>query len=190
MLQRIRQEHDSGCFIAAVATLLQVPYVEAFSRLYPGTIMPPVTDYSARVGRLIEESLALLPRVGIQLHQSKLRSVRSLKKRTALIILRWKYEPHLSHAVVFDGEQGKILDPCYESPLSHSIYNRNLEAIYYVKRTQPYAQQQLPVRSPDPIRTQDSGGLSLRSGLPSSQAPNGNAHWGCPGCAWESYGDW
>jgi hypothetical protein len=172
MLQRVPQLHSSGCFIACVAMLLEISYQEAFSRLFPNTPMPcPEQNSWASVGRLIDESLELLPRVGLEPQPAKIRSVKSLRKRTSLIILRWKNEPTLSHGIVFDGETGTFLDPCYQQPLSHRVYNRNLENIYYIKRTS----HGVSIRDTDNGRNQSTGGLSDGGSLPSSETLTGDA---------------
>lgn len=138
MLQRVPQLHDSGCFIACVAMLLKVSYQEAFNKLFPGTTMPcPKENPYATVGLLTEESLQLLPSVGLKFQPAKLRSIKSLRKRTSLIIIRWRDEPDVSHGIVFDGESGTFLDPCYQQPLRYQVYDRNLETIYYIKKISP-----------------------------------------------------
>jgi len=173
MLRRVSQIHDSGCFVACVAMLLEISYEEAFVRLFPGVRMPDPNDQQASgtVGKLIEESLALMPRVGLEPQKANLRNVKSLRKRTSFIVLRWKYEPQLSHGVVFDGTTGHFLDPCYEQPLNHQTYNRNLESIYYIKRIS----DELSISNPDAHGNQSAGGLPNGGSLPSSQEIAGNA---------------
>jgi hypothetical protein len=134
MLHRVKQEHDTGCFVACTAILLQVSYSEAFNRLWPNRIMPPPENPWADISLSIEAALWLLPRVGLQLQKANIKSVKSLRKRTSLIILRWKCEPERSHAVVFDGESSRFIDPSYHPHLSYRLYNRNLDSIYYVKK--------------------------------------------------------
>ena len=152
--------------------LLGVTYQEAFSKLFPGEYMPcPETFPDARVGRPIEESLEFLPTIGLKIKKANLRNIKSLRKRTSLILLRWKSEPWLSHGLVFDGEVGIILDPAYEETSSLRFYNSNLETIYYVKRVS----NELPIRNTDPGGDQGASGLPNGGGLSSSETPTGDA---------------
>lgn len=170
MLRRVQQLHDNGCFIACVATLLEISYQDAFNKLFPGKAMPDPNDYGSEVGLMVEESLKLLPQIGLQLQPAKLRNVKSLRKRTSLIVLRWKHMPDLSHATVFDGNTGNFLDPAFEKPSSR-VYNSNLHTIYYIKRTS----HGLPIQNTDIGGHQSPSGLSDGSGMSSSQTFDGDA---------------
>lgn len=143
MIQRVQQLHDSGCFVACIAMLLNTTYEEAFSRLFPYRMMPPACTTECinspivcceQVSLETNLALSIMPQFGLEIKLSNLKSVQSLKKRTSLVILRWRTCPERSHALLFDGEQGIFVDPCYKVPLNHRIMNINLEDIYYVKR--------------------------------------------------------
>lgn len=102
--------------------------------MFPHRDMPATGTLDLSISMLIDESLAMLPRLGLEAKWSGLRNVKTLRKRTSLVILRWHDYPTLSHALVFDGEKSVFVDPLYDTPLNHTTLNRNLFGIYYVKR--------------------------------------------------------
>jgi ABC-type bacteriocin/lantibiotic exporter with double-glycine peptidase domain len=133
----VHQKHDFGCFVACAAMLLDISYEDAFKKILPKHNYDS-WSYSAwqESDLSIEKGLEVLSDLGIKVKRAKLRNVKSLKKRTSLIFLRWKTDPDLMHTLVFDGKQGKILDPLpsHIKPITKGECNRNLEAIYYVSR--------------------------------------------------------
>jgi hypothetical protein len=138
MLKIIKQIHDNGCFLACLAILKGITYEQAFQLVYPGRTMPPKDAIYREhdVALPTEQALKLMPRFGLHLQKSNLRSVHSLRRRTSLILLRWQVEPTQMHALVYDGEAGKILDPCYDFfPVTLGDINNNLDSIYYVKKS-------------------------------------------------------
>jgi len=133
-MQRVKQLHDTGCFIACIATLLDITYAQAFERVHPGQPMPPPDDYwqQHKIWLPVEKALELMPSLGLEPIPARARNVSSLRHRTALILLRWRIRPARLHAVVFDGERKKFLDPIDYNSIRD--YQNNLEAIFYVKR--------------------------------------------------------
>lgn len=170
MLQRIHQMHGDGCFIACVAILLGISYEDSFRRLFPNKIMRTDSYWESNIALTVEQSLDMLPHIGIQLQKTNLRNVKLLKGRTSFIILRWKNEPNLSHGLIFDGSSGKFLDPVFYPPLNHSTYNRNLENIYYVKRIS----HKFSISSINANRLQNCSRLSNTRSLSGSQAFDGS----------------
>jgi hypothetical protein len=170
-MRRVQQLHGSGCFIGCVAIFLEITYEEAFSRVYPNRHMPLPGEFYPEVGLDPNEALAMMPKLGLEIKQANLKSVRSLRTRTSLIILRWKDQPYLMHALVFDGERGVFIDPHYKIPLNCRAYNYNLDSIYYVRRIS----NELSIRNTISRGNQNTGRLSNRRGLQSSQASAGDA---------------
>lgn len=134
MIQHVGQHHKNGCFVASLAMLLGCSYEEAFKKVFPKSKYTynyrdwPKSGYKLTP----EKALRILDKHGIKTKKAKLKRATSLKKRTALIMLRWKIAPELMHAVVFDGETGKIYDPgSYHDP---KVYDYNMHAIYYIEK--------------------------------------------------------
>jgi len=136
MLRQVNQIHDLGCFIGCIAILLNLTYEEAFQRVHPNRPMPPKDNYlrEHQVGLEIEEALNLMPTLGLSIKKANLRQITSLRRRTSLVLLRWKEEPWQSHGVVFDGESGRFLDPG-DMNLRVKDLQENLDSIYYVKES-------------------------------------------------------
>jgi hypothetical protein len=135
MLQLVPQIHNTGCFIACIATLLEISYQEAFERIHKKPCPPPDAYFRQHlVGLTPEQSLEVMPSLGLKMEKSNLRNVRSLRRRTSLILLRWQDEPTQMHGIVFDGEARKFLDPDPMYPVSLRRMQKNLEAIYHVRR--------------------------------------------------------
>jgi hypothetical protein len=160
MLTRVEQFHQNGCFISCLAILLQVSYQEAFKLVHPKRKMP-ASDFDQmrrwKVGMDPEKSLQIMEENGLRVEQSNLRKVSSLRRRTSLILLRWRHEPAQMHAVVFDGSTGRIIDPSLW-PSSREEIQDNLESIYHVERiTQPMAR---PAKNTSALRRADCS-LSL-----------------------------
>ena len=137
MIRRVEQLHDTGCFVACLAMLLDTTYQQAFQLVYPNRPMPAPWDRLERVWLDPEQALNMMPKFGIHPIRASIRSVRSLKKRTSLVLLRWRTQPSLQHALIFDGETGNFVDPSFKTSLNHKVMNRNLEAIYYIKKKLP-----------------------------------------------------
>jgi ABC-type bacteriocin/lantibiotic exporter with double-glycine peptidase domain len=139
MLGRVEQVHQNGCFIACLAILLECSYEEAFKLLHPRRKTMPPSDlhqwHRLKVALTPEKSLQLMPKFGLRVQKANLRKVSSLRKRTSLILLRWRSDPTQMHALVFDGSTQRIIDP---SPTSWIIsmdeMQQNLDSIYHVKR--------------------------------------------------------
>jgi hypothetical protein len=136
MLRRVIQEHDTGCFIGCMAILLDVSYQEAFRRIHPGRECPPRDAYwrQHQVGIDPEKAIDLMPSLGLEVKKSNLRYVRSLRRKTSLILLRWQSEPTQLHGIVFDGESGSFIDPDFDGRITVRRMQKNLEAIYHVRR--------------------------------------------------------
>jgi hypothetical protein len=114
--------------------LLDCSYEQAFKKVFPCTKKIPSQYYDwPKSGYKLtpEKALRILNRCGVKTKKAKLKKVQSLKKRTALIMLRWREMPELMHAMVFDPDDRTLLDP--SSYTSVKLCNENLEAIYYVK---------------------------------------------------------
>jgi len=140
-----------GCFIACLAMFLGKSYVEAFKALYPGQdpngpipqvltsvdLMQAVTDTLKKLGFTVKRS-----------SYRKLQSLRKYSRKNAILIIRWQCDddsdevsysnPWLCHAVVFDAETKKFIDPSHGHATSYEMksYQRQLDSILYVEPAQ------------------------------------------------------
>ncbi len=139
-LNHVTQNHYNGCFIAAVAMILGKTYEETFTLLFPDR------DYSSGEHALRCEgsdrdvgSLAAraLEKLGYRTKKSTYKQVKSLLKyarKHTLIILRWG-GGSMCHAVIFDAETKRFLDPSGPlEPGDMRRYQRNLDSMYYVEQ--------------------------------------------------------
>lgn len=145
-IQHIRQIHSSGCFIACVAMLLGKSYEDAFALMYPGK---SIHDYDIRgltstdIGKAASE---LLEKLGCSVKKSTYKQIKSLQKysrKRALLIIRWRWgapignqasddDPWMCHAVVFDPDTKKFLDPSGSLPRDMKDYQKQLDSVFYV----------------------------------------------------------
>lgn len=128
-LRRVEQYHDSGCFIACLAILKGISYEEAFKLIHPNKDFSQMERWDT-VGLHPYESIKRLEQLGLNPVRRPLKQLRNLR-RTALLIIQWKFAPHLAHGVVFDAVSRKFLDPGYSTPLPTKDYERQLFAVLY-----------------------------------------------------------
>lgn len=146
-LQHVRQIHSNGCFIACVAMLLGKSYAEAFALMYPGK---DLNDWdiqgltSTDIGKAASE---LLEKFGCAVKKSTYKRIKSLQKfsrKSALLIIRWRWgaptsghvsedDPWMCHAVVFDADTKKFLDPSGYCPRDMKDYQKQLDSVFYVE---------------------------------------------------------
>jgi hypothetical protein len=139
-LQHVTQDHYNGCFIAALAMILGKTYEEAFKLLFPDRNYHE-GDHALRAETAGEDIGALaaraLEKLGCKVKKSTYRQVRSLiryARKDTLIILRWG-GGSMCHAVIFDAETKKFLDPSGPiEPGDLKRYQRNLDSMYYVEQ--------------------------------------------------------
>lgn len=114
-LRGVRQESGTGCFIAAIASLLGKTYNEVFSIFHPGKDQWTTYEHGFSNFSMETAALAALSRVGIKARVSKLKKFRSYAKKSkhALLIVRWTFAPDLCHTIVYDGDVHKFIDPSY-----------------------------------------------------------------------------
>lgn len=127
-IKRVKQESDSGCFVAAVAMLSNYTYDQAFKKIFPGEWRTP---YSG--GLMLTDAAATLRKRGWKIRKVPIKYIASLKK-DALILITWDTEPDLSHALVYDAENKKIIDPSFDRPLRNRTYERMLHSVYYIEQ--------------------------------------------------------
>lgn len=125
--QRVTQESEYGCFVATVACLLGSTYQEAFKLIHPGTFMTPYNG-----GVPIEDAPKLLKKLGWKLRKTTIKHISSIKK-DALILITWRDQPDLSHAVIYDAKEKKVIDPINLPPFKNRTYERHLNSIYYIE---------------------------------------------------------
>ena len=120
--------HDSGCFIACAAMLLDISYNEALKLIHPEKDIDMCYRYD-EVGLTPEESILRLTAFGLNPNPRPLRQLRNLR-RTALLYIRWRIQPELMHAVVYDAARKKFLDPGTLYPHIDE-YEEQLDSVYY-----------------------------------------------------------
>ena len=146
-IQHVRQVHSSGCFIACLAMLLNKTYDEAFTLVYPE--MDPMKEYDApglKSNHIDQAATEVMEKLGFKVKRSKYKKLKSLMRyarKHALLIIRWRWggdaastedNPWLCHAVVFDADSKKFLDPAsYGREIKLSSYQKQLDSIFYVE---------------------------------------------------------
>lgn len=136
-LHRVYQEHDNGCFIACTAMLLGCTYYEAFKLIHPDKDPFKTELWSSAVGMTPEAAIKRLVALGLNPVPRPLRQLRNLRK-TALILIRWKWAPTLMHGVVYDSVRDRFLDPS-PSTKKMRVYESQLDSVYYFNVPQlPY----------------------------------------------------
>jgi ABC-type bacteriocin/lantibiotic exporter with double-glycine peptidase domain len=123
----VSQPQSSGCFVACVAMMMGKTYQEAFKLVHPDRQEWDRADLHPFAA--IERLKAL----GFKVRYAQLKKLRSLK-RDALLCIKWDWAPELGHAVLYDSEQKKFLDPGFRRPLSLSEYQRQLCFVAYFDR--------------------------------------------------------
>lgn len=131
MLRRIQQVHENGCVPACVAMLTGLSYIQSCR------IVHPYRRNWDRYGSTPENVNASLKRAGFKIRQRNVKKIINFSqlKRNALVVLAHEaYGPpgHNLHAVVWDVQRQKILDP-YPSPQRH--LKRHLPLKSYQKST-------------------------------------------------------
>jgi hypothetical protein len=132
-LERVRQIHGNGCFIACLAMLRGVTYEEAFKSVHPNRDPDKVDRWDDSVALRFEDAINALVMQDLKPELSKLRHLRNLR-RTALLIMRWEYEPSRMHGVVFDAKTRKFLDPAWMRPDPINFYERQLDTVLYFNK--------------------------------------------------------
>jgi hypothetical protein len=118
-LRAVRQQNGTGCFIAAVATILGKTYEEAFRLCHPGKDPLVEWEHGFTDTSMMRVALQVLERVGIKGRPASFKRFSSYRKRDkhALLIIRWKWDPTRCHTVVYDGEAHVFYDPSHGGEL-------------------------------------------------------------------------
>lgn len=139
-LKHVTQAHYNGCFIAALAMLIGKTYEETYKLVYPdrdptnsehGLWSEPQDNYDIGAA-----AVRVLNKLGFKSKKATYKKIKSLQKyarKNALLIVRWGGGT-MCHAVVFDAETKKFLDP--SGPVERydmTSYQRNLDSMYYVE---------------------------------------------------------
>jgi hypothetical protein len=129
-LRVVAQENYTGCFIAAVATLLGKTYRETYAILHPGKNPSLESNHGFLDMSMQHAAFEALKRVGIKAHLSKVKRFETYTRHSenALLIIRWKFEPHLCHTIVYDGEARKFIDPSFGMAVQNKWTIKNLES--------------------------------------------------------------
>lgn len=128
-LRVVRQENGSGCFIAAIASLLGKTYNDVFSMFYPGKDQWSMYDHGFKDHSMERTAMEALSRVDIKARISTLKKFRSYAKKSkhALLIIRWKFAPDLCHTIVYDGDDHKFIDPTFGFRIESQAKLKRLE---------------------------------------------------------------
>ena len=136
-LQRVRQDHYDGCFVACVAMLLGVSYLDAFNIVHPGRMTNELGyEYFSVLRAGIEHKdvpaavFEILNKLNLKPKKARVQDIRRLR-RLAVVLIRWKCSPTLMHAVVFDPKSKQLLDPSSKYPDMKSL-SEQMEAAFYV----------------------------------------------------------
>jgi hypothetical protein len=121
-IEKVRQVHDDGCFVACVAMLLGDTYGKAYCEMFPDR-------YDGHGDLPVENVPQVLERLGFKPVPSRARRIKNLR-RDAVIVIRWRDFPSLSHAAVWNSKKRKTLDPWRR--YKRRVYETQIEAIYYV----------------------------------------------------------
>ncbi len=139
-LQLVSQVSGNGCFIAALAMLLGKTYDEAFKLVFPDKDPNTCWDHALRANDSDIGACAAkaLEKLGVKTKKSTYKKVKSLLKyarKNVLLIVRWGGGP-MCHAVVFDAETKKFLDPSGHLANDYDLrtYQRHLDSMYYVEQ--------------------------------------------------------
>lgn len=128
-LRGVRQENYSGCFLAAIATLMGKTYHDVFSIFYPGKDQWEIYDHGFREMSVEQAAFNALSRVGIRAHRSNLKRFSAYARRTkhAILIIRWFFMPSLCHTIIYDGDAHNFIDPTDGKPIKDSYKIKQLQ---------------------------------------------------------------
>lgn len=128
MISRIRQKHKNGCAVACVAMVAVLSYDEALKLTHP--FRKPRQHTTTDLDKLIHvlEKLHLGPII-----QEK-RKISSIKKTAILAINCGSSKRPWYHAVVWDPESKKIIDPDGKKPWPRQKYQRKLHCVIEIKK--------------------------------------------------------
>ena len=129
-MQGVRQENGSGCFIAAIATLLGKSYSDIFGIFYPGRYMWEVYDHGFQEMSVEQAAFDALTCVGIQGHRIEAKRFKTYarKNQHALLVIRWRSIPELCHTVIFDHESKSFIDPTFGTTIKKKSKLQDLES--------------------------------------------------------------
>lgn len=132
-LYRVRQDHHDGCFVACVAMLLGITYLEAFKIVHPDRVLDEYGYGSAGIREVDIPGAAfdILKRLNLNPKQARVRHMRNLR-RLAVVLIRWRIDPTLMHAVVFDPKKKILLDPSSSAPNLEELSSQ-METAFYVE---------------------------------------------------------
>lgn len=135
-LRKVLQQDEEGCFVAALATCLGVTYSDALNIVHPRN--PHSYGYNSFWERY--RSHGLHPFRAYELAAKHLRAFREAKERhfkdftdNALVTIRWREDPYLSHAVVWDFKRKRIIDPL-RRPHTYEELDSQIFRAHYFKR--------------------------------------------------------
>jgi hypothetical protein len=135
-LRQVYQVHVNGCFIAALAMLLGKTYEEALKLVHPNARVTDCSIEDFRSNFIGDAASEVLTKQGCKVKKvsyKKLKSLLKYAKKNVLLIIRWG-GGYICHAVVFDVETKKFLDPSSGELLPHNLrsYQRQIDSMYYV----------------------------------------------------------
>jgi ABC-type bacteriocin/lantibiotic exporter with double-glycine peptidase domain len=128
MLKLVKQKHVNGCVPACIATLLGTSYEIGLKIVHPRR----KTRRWNYVGTTYQSMVIALERLGLKCYKKKITSLSKLRYHCILIIAHPAYGPpeECRHAVVWDAERKKVLDPY---PSNKRAMSRQLPISSYEK---------------------------------------------------------
>jgi len=126
-MKRISQRYRTDCFPTCIAMISGMSHKKALKFVHPrGKIRRhPVTNRKSYYGSSLIHKVFAIAKLGydINLHSKKPRSFAKFRNPT-LIQIKWKTDGSY-HAIVWDPETKKILDPGYKKALPYKLYRKN-----------------------------------------------------------------
>lgn len=131
-MHRVRQKHEFGCGVAAIAMVANISYEKALVIAHPYRKPWQRTDTSFERVLLALTFLGLDPKL-----EKEPRRISSIKRPAILVVnCHTKKEPYL-HAVAWDPTNKRILDPYVKRPWPRRKYQRGLTHIIEIQNNPP-----------------------------------------------------
>lgn len=128
MISFIRQKHKNGCAVACVAMIAKLSYDEALKLVHP--FRKPKQHTTTGLDQLIHvlDKMHLYP-----LLREKMK-ISSIKNVAILVVNCGTSKRPWYHAVVWDPDSKKIVDPYRKKPWPRQRYQRKIHHVIEIKK--------------------------------------------------------
>lgn len=120
-MKRIKQRHRTSCGVACFAMVTGISYNKSIKKVFPRR--KPYSLLATNAFKLVKALLKLGFKVNYYDYDQDKLNINDIKNKAILII---KAEEGDGHAVVWDPESKRILDPYRKRSLSVKSYNKCL----------------------------------------------------------------